>query len=239
MGQVPKAEKDAFYAMLSRPYWTRLWVGQEVCTSEESTLVHGEHEIKWRSLLELHAQGGARRFHDYPSSLLELVNRTYDYIDRQGRFFFHMAEFPEKSQCENLLDKIYGIQSLLDQRARIGVDYSSSPREVYMATVEKWYSLVGCHDRVAHGFSWYMKGYLSLAKAMLPSESMRHDEVRVNIENILQVYDNDEKLEWKEVELLLLQYVLEPAVTNVQNTAVEARMAEDEVETSDEIQPRV
>lgn len=59
--------------------------------------------------------------------------------------------FIAQSHCENLRDKIYGVQSLLPEEFGIDVDYGLSIKDTFMLTAQRWYAALPRwqEDRVA------------------------------------------------------------------------------------------
>jgi hypothetical protein len=68
-----------------------------------------------------------------PSSLRWIQSAILSREWNPGRDLWEPAmNLAQRSKCENLPDKVYGIQSLLLAPVRIPVDYNSSTRDVFL-----------------------------------------------------------------------------------------------------------
>ncbi|KAF2670195.1 hypothetical protein BT63DRAFT_478378 [Microthyrium microscopicum] len=122
--------------ILQRPYWTRLWIMQELALAKDVTFVCGEW-VWPRSDLRLLANLGAARswvmscygtialaksIHTLPQVILNFYCPTGD---RNQGFLL----------CENKLDKIYGILGMVVPAQRVIVDYNKTPNEVLLDVI--------------------------------------------------------------------------------------------------------
>ncbi|KAJ8116855.1 hypothetical protein OPT61_g1801 [Boeremia exigua] len=116
----------------NNPYWQRLWIVQEVMLARYIRIICGDEFLAWevlsrfctcdevRSLIApgLHIPVQTRWIADHA-----LSPELYDLGELLDTF--------SQSQCENPLDKIFGLQGLLKQRERTKIDYMRSVEEVY------------------------------------------------------------------------------------------------------------
>lgn len=115
-------ENEKRYAAMDRlaalPYWTRLWVVQEIILARELQLVYGHGDITPQYV--------------GPSAATELLVLAQRNASTRKLEWRDVMELSRKSQCADLRDKVYGIQSLLASELRIEVDYMKSTREVFL-----------------------------------------------------------------------------------------------------------
>ena len=143
---------QAFRAIALKPYWSRVWVAQEVILAQENWLLC---EDDCATLQDLHDKGSplvARSqpkdsYGEYDTSdnaeLQEGINRWKIIQDlQQFRHDFRnegigsrwLLETFTRGDCSNPLDKVYGLRALNKTLSAIEVDYSKKPIEVFLST---------------------------------------------------------------------------------------------------------
>lgn len=113
--------------LCQHPYWKRHWIIQEIVLSRNCTLLRPQVEIAWRDFILL------AYFRDFDRGLAMLINAS---IMAEGendveRWFFCMS-LAEQTSCEDVRDKVYGMQSIFGGSARILVDYTVTPSMVFL-----------------------------------------------------------------------------------------------------------
>ena len=122
--RMTRKQKAALDRLNENPYWTRLWIIQELLLSREVQMLYGEVEIPLGAV--------ANSYHT-----AQLVHQ----VDVQKRNkdepvdWLNVMELTKESMCFDLRDKVYGIQSLLPSEMRVSVDYAKSIEEVYFDAV--------------------------------------------------------------------------------------------------------
>lgn len=125
-------------------YWTRLWIAQELVLGKVCQLMHGgdtlelEHavlvaqhfrdrqEIRYSPFFKFICLLQSFRGHHCPIKS-DTVPIGKDPCD----LWFAAAQFSEASHCQELKDKLYGIQSILPTKTRLEVDYRLSTTQVF------------------------------------------------------------------------------------------------------------
>jgi hypothetical protein len=146
-----KRDWQPLIALLELPWFTRLWVIQEVVCAKRVVVLHGESNISWDTLAkpvkELYHSGlldadiiskGARGIR---------AGLEMQYIGEQIRrdnapSLLHLLLATSLAECSDPRDKVYGVLSMAgDYNARDDIllkpDYRLTPPEVY-ARVEQW-----------------------------------------------------------------------------------------------------
>jgi hypothetical protein len=120
-----------FLHMCEQPYWTRLWVVQELflarsvlfsykdvvwSSDEAARFVHWENAVGWSLVL---------------GSAMWLLNAvcTREVIHRERQALSLAVTLNRWAQldCENPLDTVYGLQGVVQTDQRISVDYTRTP----------------------------------------------------------------------------------------------------------------
>lgn len=118
-------------------YWQRLWIVQEIILSKSCTLLGSQAELAWCDFRTLMSSTRNKQ-----RTLASLAYASG--FDNWGlnRWFFCMI-LTQDAVCEDVRDKIYGMQSIFKEWARIPVDYTVSPSTVFlraMCAYERAYS---------------------------------------------------------------------------------------------------
>ncbi|KAN0121834.1 Heterokaryon incompatibility protein (HET) domain containing protein [Hyaloscypha variabilis] len=145
------------HTLFMQPYWTRLWIVQEILLSKMITVRHGDESYDW-DLLESYGKEVARAlayenpdrhqdtlawrrqglFNGLPTATGCLFNEKSNVLaEIDGRKLSDLLERFGNSECENPLDKVYALQGLLKLQPRIKIDYSISPETLFYEVVDK------------------------------------------------------------------------------------------------------
>lgn len=132
----------SLHALYAASYWSRLWVLQEIIFSSNRLLLRGQQVLEWRlfedsftllrdNLSDLETIDGC---HDSLATITRLISCT------SNRFpgltaWYNCVLFSTTSNCTDLRDKIYGVQSLYTPELHMRIDYDLSRKEVYYASV--------------------------------------------------------------------------------------------------------
>ncbi|KAF2015131.1 hypothetical protein BU24DRAFT_228758 [Aaosphaeria arxii CBS 175.79] len=156
----------SLYRLLTRPYFTRSWIVQEVAMSSNPTVVYGRQRISWfqlqqaASVIQVHWDGYARqddfdkelpRSHEEVALRLSHVHRLHYHrsLQENGKrsSLLHLALSARSTACYDPRDKLYALWDLADDARLLGLkpDYTTPAFEVYMdfaqAYIEKHNSL--------------------------------------------------------------------------------------------------
>ena len=138
---------ELFADFVSRPWWSRLWIVQEIALSPAATVVLGTWQIPWATLLTAlknhyrHVStccADASRMHPakytYDSDHLLFLSQQ---SDRAADMETVLRAFRHKL-CKNPRDKIYGLLGLLwkNRNVKIRPDYSLPVNRVYLEATQ-------------------------------------------------------------------------------------------------------
>ncbi|KAF3004605.1 hypothetical protein E8E14_007502 [Neopestalotiopsis sp. 37M] len=128
-------EQNAIYHLLSRPWFNRLWIRQEILlANRDAVIMCGTHQILWlhfrQAMAALH-----RHSNQFENELMLLLDRLFGFIHaylNKG----HISSRIDIStaECEDPRDMIYGTLRLLYKRRNaLGItpDYTKSVGQVY------------------------------------------------------------------------------------------------------------
>ncbi|KAH8755468.1 heterokaryon incompatibility protein-domain-containing protein [Hyaloscypha sp. PMI_1271] len=137
--------------LLSRGYFDRLWVVQEIVLSSKAAVVCGNHQIEWKIFYKtamcLHVLGLEHLPKGVPPAAEGFFYRVLN-ITMLGQLNFHQTfvsltsinrSFPA-SKVTDPRDYVYGYLGILDSHSlkhEIHVDYSSTVEEVFRKATEK------------------------------------------------------------------------------------------------------
>lgn len=137
---------DAFYAST---YWSQHWVAQEVAVARKLTVWYGLGELDWckikdfsyslRDVVYAPKERLLNPGFGHCINLLTMVEPSQTKRVQSYGAWKVLLQFCRSSLCANPLDKIYGVQSLIDPRFQVEVDYELSARVLYLQTIEKWF----------------------------------------------------------------------------------------------------
>jgi hypothetical protein len=129
--------------LLNRPYWSRLWIIQEVLMNREATVICGNQFFELRRLARMYVPRAENdRLNDvYPvdinATVLSLITKLFSFgAFQKQKLSFILWSFA-KSQCEDPRDKVYGLLSLVRDSTAIAVHYSRTSTEVFFDTVQR------------------------------------------------------------------------------------------------------
>jgi hypothetical protein len=161
---------SAFKNLMSRPYWRRLWILQEVIIARDITVTCGKRSVGWYQFSQPISVN--QRWHPlYIAMDHHHVGRKIILAQQRREADFHhlMIDFCG-NECQDPRDKIYGLRGLfrLWQRDCILVDYAKSIEEVYIDGV-----ILILKEWSIRKQSWldifpYRKAYKALGSNMRP-----------------------------------------------------------------------
>jgi hypothetical protein len=142
--------KQGIEHLLTRSWFRRLWIWQEVAQAREAIVVCGFHKIDWTVLskaiaclyvqvLEVQMKHPDRK--DKFGPLLEKMRQVHMLVrgtaNTSSTNLFTLLECTQHSECEDPRDRIYSQLSMLPENVRsiIEPDYTKSVRQVYMDTM--------------------------------------------------------------------------------------------------------
>lgn len=135
-GQPSDDEILALYEVLTRPYWSRLWIVQEIRLAEKVTFWCGKVCLKRHDLLKGHKwmmqnHGEVRwnvlakqSMHGLQTGFVSMDSLLGGMVARGTSDLFTVMEDYWRKECADERDKIFGVQALVDPSQRLHVDYT-------------------------------------------------------------------------------------------------------------------
>ncbi|EGU85303.1 hypothetical protein FOPG_13649 [Fusarium oxysporum f. sp. conglutinans race 2 54008] len=149
--------KSEIHTLFLQPYWTRLWIVQEILLSKRIAVRHGDESYDWDLLDSLGRDVSLALVHHHPDRhedtlafrrqglfnglptaagcLLNEKSNVFAGLD--GHKLSDLLLRFGDSKCENPLDKVYALQGLLKLQPRVKIDYSISPETLFYQVVDK------------------------------------------------------------------------------------------------------
>jgi hypothetical protein len=122
-------------AILQTPYFSRVWVIQEVLLSKTASVTFGRHTKHLEELL--------LNLKTLPSSIeADLSGNWVEHFgSRKGdKSLFSLLVATRNCRCGDLRDRVYGLMGLIDEeeREKLPVDYSISVQQLYVGLAMYW-----------------------------------------------------------------------------------------------------
>jgi len=131
--------RDALDHLLSRKYFSRVWVLQELALARKSDLICGDVMIPWRSLEPGHLY--SLQLMKNPETLLNSTKipsalQFSSCLCSQPDQFLDLLDFASNCFAENARDKVYSLLGLVlgSQSQGLVADYTLTVEEVYIKT---------------------------------------------------------------------------------------------------------
>jgi Heterokaryon incompatibility protein (HET) len=178
-------ERNALAALIGRPYWTRLWIVQEILHARGIVVLCGRKSVGWHRFTRLklwkirwariHPSNETLEGFDAIISAKEEWDKVIGKGANAGYDLAEAIQLLSKRECSDSRDRIFGLLSLLRGGNRswtpLKADYSKSEAEVYGAVLEHvnrekdWPS---CRERL--NFAWFLQGILGVATSSYEGE---------------------------------------------------------------------
>ncbi|OCK99030.1 HET-domain-containing protein, partial [Cenococcum geophilum 1.58] len=141
LGNIPDTRCNAFKRVTARPWFTRIWVIQEVGLASEVTVMCGELEINWNLLVRASRFLGYRHSQERLASLAGVghicdINRVYERRPYETTFIYILDQVREHSSSDPK-DKVFALLGHPSAKRKSGdgtivqADYSKTTAKVY------------------------------------------------------------------------------------------------------------
>ncbi|KAH8624642.1 hypothetical protein IG631_20107 [Alternaria alternata] len=128
-----------YKAILQTPYFSRIWVIQEVMLSKAASVTYGNHTMHLEELLS------NVRTLDRPTRAERPLNwlERFEIIGKDERLY-ELLWTTESCQCGDLRDRIYGLMGLVaeDEAEQLPIDYNISVQQLYTGLALYWLTSV-------------------------------------------------------------------------------------------------
>lgn len=141
----PNSGAGPLIALCNRPYWSRLWIIQEILLAEQVLICCGSMACSWALLKEV-VYSVDCRFLAYESKIVYDLVRYRDDLQSKRIRGDTGSKWDQLDQlittfvgsfCEEPRDMVYAVLSLMNEPSNIAIDYSKSVEEVFEETVQQ------------------------------------------------------------------------------------------------------
>jgi hypothetical protein len=168
---------DSMIKFVTHEYWERLWIVQEIILSYSLAVMHGGFYLQFVDFIHFRNLAKKINFEG-----VVFPNRIDWFSQNALRQEFHnpqlsVASFSElvdtfcMSKCQDLRDKVYGLQGMLKQAKRLDIDYARSVEDVFLDSA----------NRIMQDWlpkleepQWYVRVILRLGTEMIPDKFSLH-----------------------------------------------------------------
>ncbi len=145
---------QAILSLYNRPYWSRLWILQEICLAKKLRVHCGTNSVTWEQFnhfwmhFRRHVgvdRGVSENYSGLGTSyaIPEGLERLMDMMHRRTCFsgMLHLLKVSQHLQCWDVKDRVFGLLGLVHQPLEsrpLQADYSTSLQQLYIDVME-WY----------------------------------------------------------------------------------------------------
>ncbi|KAL1604975.1 hypothetical protein SLS60_004516 [Paraconiothyrium brasiliense] len=160
-----KATQAALVALVLRPYWSRLWILQEVIAAKTVQLMRGQKTVDWtyfETFFDFHHRfcvnyaPAFRNAHTIVRARSETEPRT---------LFTLLLRFTDRG-CKDMRDKVYGLIGLVPYDVDLAIDYEK-PIETVLFDVLRAIHGDPYHDHAFENFSYVSGLFYNLIEIAL------------------------------------------------------------------------
>jgi len=137
---------SSVYLLCDLRYWSRVWIVQEVLKPRQILLLYGRHELPWTQLS--HFLYSVRTTDPCPAPLLDellscrmvKLDGTRD-LSSNGKAYGSMTDVLLEycsSHCSEKKDRVFALLSLGIGGAKLKVDYSMHPCDLFIEAIRLW-----------------------------------------------------------------------------------------------------
>jgi hypothetical protein len=127
-------ESYALVKILQHPYFSRVWIVQEVAFGSNITIVCGDVELTWNCLKEALSRSHFNVAGKISPSVLAVISESQRSHTLQECFSRYC-----QNNCRDPRDRVYGLVGLTPERWRLRIDYTKTVLEVYLDAVVALY----------------------------------------------------------------------------------------------------
>jgi hypothetical protein len=149
IARISDNELQAILDVFARPYWSRLWIVQEIHLASKLTLALGAFEHRLSTQI-----GDEHCYHHLAEAIRQTLDSrdpefddsdVYQAMSMLGEYEWsrkyhgtgtyltlrNVLVFHSLQHCSDPRDKVFGVLNLIDPKKRISVDYNKSTEQVY------------------------------------------------------------------------------------------------------------
>lgn len=139
----PKLASPALVGeIIDRPYWSRMWIVQELILAKDIILLYGHYRFPWKGIVGLRAWGTFGKAKWRNSAAMDLIGMTVgaQYTQKYGRALGELMRYLEHSEATDPRDRVFALLGLMEGEERqmldtIFPDYTMSHEKVMLITM--------------------------------------------------------------------------------------------------------
>jgi hypothetical protein len=134
-----RKQADAVLKLYNRPYWSRIWIVQEIFLAKVLVVFCGSKQCDWSALENLNNDlqylqatnlpGIVANFETSSATKLIRARLSYHLGKDYATIIEHLASFCDL-QATNRLDKVYGVWGLVKDGTGFDIDYDIKPHDL-------------------------------------------------------------------------------------------------------------
>lgn len=139
-----RKEGKAIRDLFERPYWTRMWIVQEIIHANRLTVWCGSQRVEWpvldRLYLTMKTLEEEKQLHHHEFAVDVLQSPAFVMIWQRAHWRHPETPTPKLQtlidifqswECADIRDKVYALVSMADEKTAVLPNYSRSPRQIY------------------------------------------------------------------------------------------------------------
>lgn len=133
-------------SLFKKPYWTRMWIVQEIVLAQSILLMCGNHTLKWDPVCTFLTKLSGHTIMETPGYSIWTMRQSMPHTwSRKKTPLGFLLMFAAGKECSEPRDKVYGLLGLLNPPydAELKADYSLTQEQVFeQVTVymARWYT---------------------------------------------------------------------------------------------------
>ncbi|POS68651.1 hypothetical protein DHEL01_v212955 [Diaporthe helianthi] len=153
--QEGKAIRDIF----ERPYWSRMWIIQEIIHANRLTVWCGPQRVEWpvldRLYLTMKALEEENQLGNHPYATEIMRSPAFVMVWQRAHWRHPETPTPKLQtlietfqgwECTDIRDKVYALVSMADHKTAVLPDYARSPRQIYQDVLSQGFASI-CDNR--------------------------------------------------------------------------------------------
>ncbi|OAG23540.1 HET-domain-containing protein [Alternaria alternata] len=138
-------------AIVRMPYFSRIWVVQELLLSKTASLTFDDHTMHWTDFSSHVKSLTASREDGFYGNWVGLLSKR-----RRIKDLMSALQITQDCRCSDPRDRVYGLMGLVDDEDRnnFPIDYELSVQQLYTGLTMYWLTKPGRCDH-SSGLSWF------------------------------------------------------------------------------------
>ena len=139
-------QAKAMLSLCERPYWTRIWIVQELLLPKTVTVLCGSKEIPWyrfegffsdiATIVNLGWGQHTGASHTFASAASKIVKVRCDWNKQSALPLNALLHLCRDQQSTDVRDKVYALCGLANDSDGLGIDYGIAPKQLLVVVLE-------------------------------------------------------------------------------------------------------